>query len=167
LKLFRVTRCALPDWGYFFMNRTKLRSILNYIRRLKCNCHIITPLRWRRLYMMSCMVGKSLLLQGSISNLTCRIDFDSTQFDLDTCSCRFVHRIAHRKNIFKTMQQSSLRWRWIVDKWYHTRIKQNYEVSKTCAAPPRKIKKHNKCSLGQRSKTGKIILTVCVSPNRT
>jgi hypothetical protein len=91
-----------------------------------------------------CMVGQLLLLQGSISNLTCRIDFDSTQLDLDTCSCRFVHRIAHRKNIFKTMQQSSLRWRWSVDKRYHTRIKQNYEVSKTCATPSRKIKKHNK-----------------------
>jgi hypothetical protein len=32
------------------------------------------------------MVGKLLLLQGSISNLACRIDFDSTQMDLDTCS---------------------------------------------------------------------------------
>jgi hypothetical protein len=114
--------------------------------------------------MMSCMVGKLLLLQGSISNLTCRIDFDSTQFDLNTRNCRFVHRIAHKKNIFKTIQQSSLRRLWSVDKWYHTRIKQNYEVSKTCAAPPWKIKKHNKFSLVQRSEKGKILLTVCVTP---
>jgi len=49
------------------------------------------------------MVGTLLLLQGSISNLTCRIDFDSTQLDLDTWSCRLVHRIAHRKKIFKTI----------------------------------------------------------------
>ena len=117
--------------------------------------------------MMSCMVGKLLLLQGSISNVTCRIDFDSTQLDLDTCSCRFVHRIAHRNKIFKTIQQSSLRWCWSVDKRYHTRIKQNYEVSKTCATPSRKIKKHNKFWLGQRSEIGKIFLTVCVSYTRT
>ena len=29
----RVTRCVQPDWGYFFMNRTKLRSILKYIEK--------------------------------------------------------------------------------------------------------------------------------------
>ena len=51
--------------------------------------------------MMSCMVGTLLLLKGSISNLTCRIDFDSTQLDLDTYSCRFVHRITHRKKYLK------------------------------------------------------------------
>ena len=104
------------------------------------------------------MVGKLLLLQGSISNLTRRIDFDSTQLDLDTWSWRCVHRIAHRKKIFKTIQQSSLRWCWSVDKRYHARIKQNYEVSKTCATPSRKIKKHNKFSLGQGSETGKIFV---------
>jgi hypothetical protein len=112
-----------------------------------------------RIYMMSCMVVQLLLLQGSISNLTCHIDLDSTQLDLDTWSCRFVHRNCHRKKIFKTIQQSSLHWS--VDKQYHTRIKQNYEMSKTCATPSWKIKKHNKFSLGQRSETGKIFLTVC------
>ena len=65
--------------------------------------------------MMSYMVGRLLLLQGSISNLTCHIDFDSTQLDLDTWSCRYVHR--NCQNLIKETNISTIVLTLVLERW--------------------------------------------------
>ena len=77
-----------------------------------------------------------------------------------TWSCRFVHIIIHSINIYKTI---------VNNRPYVGVVKINYQTSKTCTAPSRKMKKkqYNTFTLVQVPETGNIFLSVCVSHHRT